>query len=147
MAGKRQFRMTVSIPGSAGRWEEVIPICSLYLTAVLSATSCCQFSTPLRSLLYWGIHFQAQKEFVCLYTCALKEVFLLLMPVGWLAEFFSTYKNAKCLKWESNDNIIRILSRGQLRQTPALGGCACVQLLWSKFVSYLFPFLWKQCTY
>lgn len=88
------------------------------------STFSCQLSTLLRSLLHWRIHFQAQKGFVCLYTCALKEVFLLLMPVGWLAEFFSIYKNAKCLKWESNDNIIRIPSWGQMRQMVAWRGYA-----------------------
>lgn len=147
MAGKRQCRVTLSIPDCAGRREEVIAICSFYLTDVLSSPSPCQFSMLLRSLLHGRINFQAQKEFVCLYTCAIKEVSLLLMPVGWLTEFFSIYKNAKCLKWESNDNIIRILSWGQMRRMAAFGGCVWVQLLSSKFVSYLFPFLWKQCTY
>lgn len=57
-----------------------------------------------------------------------------------LLNSFSIYKNAKCLKWELNDNMIRILSWDQMRQMVAVGGFFLGTASSSKFVSYLFPF-------
>nr|KAF6326438.1 hypothetical protein mPipKuh1_008433 [Pipistrellus kuhlii] len=99
-------------------------------------------SARCRELAIVRDQFSSTERFCLLVHLCSKGSFPVAMPVGCLAEFFSIYKNAKCLKWESNDNIIRILSWGWMRHSATVGGgCAWVlQFLRSKFVSYLFPF-------